>query len=345
MKMHKKEYSMPEIYYPVLDVDLEAIRENAHIMCELCAGHGISVAGVIKFSDGDLSLSKAYADGGCRQIASSRTVHLKEIKEAYPEITTMLIRIPMMSEADQVVQSCDISLNSEESVLRCLNEAARRKGIVHNVILMQDVGDRREGVYGRESLIRLALVVENELESLHLMGIGASFACVSGVLPDRDNLNELAESASEIEELIGRELEIVSGGSSITLTMIAADTQIPSKINHLRIGGAIANPIGIRKNRGVIIDGMREDAFRLTAEIIEAGEKPSPPGGRRKNWSGNIIEIEDRGVRRRAIAAIGSQDIGDCRQLIPLDPGVFVIAGSSDHTVLDVTESCRDWRP
>lgn len=334
-----------EIRYPVLDVDLEVIRDNAHTMCGFCARHGIDVAGVIKFSDGDIDVAKAYADGGCVQIASSRAVHLERIKNAYPEITTMLIRIPMMSEVDRVVRYCDISLNSEESVLRGLDEAARSCGRVHSVVLMQDAGDRREGVYDRDELIRMAVLVENELRHLHLAGIGASFACVSGVLPNRDNLGELAESAEQIEKAIGRELEIVSGGSSITLTLLASGTKIPSKINHLRIGGAIANPVTIRNNRGVIIDGMREDAFSLTAEIVEVKQKPSPPGGKRRNWSGNILEYEDLGVRKRAIAALGSQDIGDCMQLIPRDPGVSVIAGSSDHTVLDVEESGREWKP
>ena len=331
--------------YPVLDVDLAVIKENAQVICTLCAARGITVAGVVKFSDGDFAITRAYADGGCEQIASSRTIHLERIKEADPEITTMLIRIPMLSEADRVVQCCDISLNSEESVLRRLNEAAREHDKVHSVVLMQDVGDRREGVYGRERLIQFALLVEKELKNLYLMGIGASFACVSGVLPDWDNLSDLAESAAQIEKLIGRKLEVVSGGSSISLTMVATGAPIPSGINHLRIGGAIANPIGMRVNRGVVIDGMREDAFKLTAEIVEVGEKPSPPGGSRKNWSGNIIEFEDKGVRKRAIAAVGSQDIGDCSQLIPRDPGVEVIAGSSDHTVLDVTESEREWKP
>ena len=41
--------------YPVLKVDLDAIRTNARVVCELCAGKGIEVAGVIKFSDGDLA--------------------------------------------------------------------------------------------------------------------------------------------------------------------------------------------------------------------------------------------------------------------------------------------------
>lgn len=336
---------MSEMKYPILDVDLAAVEENARTMCKLCAGRGLDVAGVIKFSDGDLKIAKAYADGGCKQIASSRTIHLKEIKTAYPDITTMLIRIPMMSEVEEVVQWCDISLNSEEHVLRALDTAAGAQGVVHSVVLMQDVGDRREGVYGREAFVSLAMMVEQEMEHLHLMGVGSSFACVSGVLPDWDNLSDLAESAEQIEAAIGRKLEIVSGGSSISLTLVASDAPIPEKINHLRIGGAIANSMGIRKNRGVLIDGMREDAFTLTAEIVEVGKKPSPPGGARKNWSGQTIEFEDRGVRTRAIAAIGSQDIGDCKQLVPNDPGVEVLAGSSDHTILDVTDSGRQWKP
>ena len=128
---------------------------------------------------------------------------------------------------------------------------------------------------------------------------------MSGVLPDWDNLSEFASGAEYIESLIGRRLEIVSGGSSITLTLIAAGKPIPEKINHLRIGGAIANPMGIRRNRGVEIEGMR----------------------------------------RRAIVALGSQDIGDPKQLVPLDSGVEVVGGSSDHTVLDVTDSEKNFRP
>ena len=146
--------------YPVLDIDLDVIRENARTICTLCAGRGISVAGVVKFSDGDPDIARAYADGGCSQIASSRTSHLERIKREYPDIATMLIRIPMLSETDRVVQCCDISLNSEESVLRRLDEAARKRGVAHGVILMQDVGDRREGIYERKRLVRLAAAVE-----------------------------------------------------------------------------------------------------------------------------------------------------------------------------------------
>lgn len=330
--------------YPVLRVKPDAVKHNARTMCELCGKEGICVAGVVKFSDGDLEIARAYHEGGCSEIASSRTVHLERIKKALPEAVTMLIRIPMISEADETIQWCDISLNSEERTLRALNAAAGRLGKKHGVLLMLDVGDRREGVMGAGKLCELALLVERELAHLTLKGIGSSFACVSGVLPDWENLSELAEGARQVEAAIGRKLEMVSGGSSITLTLLANGKPVPKEINHLRIGGAIANPIGIRHHRGVSIPKMREDAFVLTAELVEIADKPSVTQGTGKNWAGQEVVFEDLGIRKRAIIALGSQDIGDAKSLIPLDAGVTVLAGSSDHTVLDITESKRDWQ-
>lgn len=329
--------------YPVLKVNTEAICENARVMSNFCGSKGLDIAGVIKFSDGDLNVAKAYHEGGCKQLASSRTIHLEQIKKNMPDVTTMLIRIPMISECAEVAKWCDISLNSQEKTLRELNKQAGTHNKKHSVLLMLDVGDRREGVVGADRLIEQALLVENELTNLHLIGIGASFACVSGVLPDQDNLDELVKAAEMIEAKIDRKLEIISGGSSITLTMLTAGVPLPDRINHLRIGGSIANPMAIRKNRGVVIPGMREDTFTLTAEVVEVETKPSAAAGSGKNWAGQIIEREDRGIRTRAIIALGSQDIGDCKQLVPVGEGIGVAAGSSDHTVLDVTDTSEMW--
>ena len=58
--------------YPMIEVNLTAIENNARVLCELCGKHGISLAGVIKFSDGSVPVARAYAAGGCRQIAVSR---------------------------------------------------------------------------------------------------------------------------------------------------------------------------------------------------------------------------------------------------------------------------------
>ena len=115
-------------------------------------------------------------------------------------------------------------------------------------------------------------------------------------------------------------------------------------INHLRIGGVIANPMNIRLGRGLTFDGLREDSVRLTAEIVEIHEKASAPKGATKNWAGETITREDKGRRLRAILALGSQDVGDAATLIPELPGVEIVGCSSDHTIVDVTDSGRAWK-
>ena len=85
---------MDSRHFPVLDVNLDAIRTNAQVLCDLCAQNNISVAGVIKFSDGDLQVAKAYWDGGCAQLGVSRAKHLQALKEALPCAETLLTRSP-----------------------------------------------------------------------------------------------------------------------------------------------------------------------------------------------------------------------------------------------------------
>ena len=46
----------------------------------------------------------------------------------------------------------------------------------------------------------------------------------------------------------------------------------------------------------------------------------------------------------RAILALGSQDVSDAGTLIPELPGVEVVGCSSDHTIVDVTDTGREWR-
>ena len=75
--------------YPCITINLDAIKQNAKVVCDICSKHGIMVAGVVKFSDGDINVSKAYADGGCAQLAVSRAVHLKSLKEKGADLNVL----------------------------------------------------------------------------------------------------------------------------------------------------------------------------------------------------------------------------------------------------------------
>lgn len=328
-------------HYPMIEIDKKAIENNARILCGVCGRSGISVAGVIKFSDGRIPIARSYAAGGCAQIGVSRTSHLRALRRALPDKELMLTRAPGNTDAEEAARFADLILLSSAEGLRVLDDAAADVGTRPGVLLMLDLGDLREGVETAEELCALAGMVERELSHLHLRGIGAEFACLNGILPTQENLTELSDAAAAVEREIGRDLEIISGGSSVDLLLLKDGvSRIPPKINHLRLGGSIANPRNIRLNRGVSFPGLREDTMVLRAEIIEIEEKDSRPKGiSTLNWAGSgLTQPASEGRRLRAVLALGSQDIGDAAWLTPMDDGVKILGCSSDHTVVDVTD-------
>ena len=335
---------MQDRHFPVLDINLTAISTNARVFCDLCARNNISVAGVIKFSDGDLQVAKAYRDGGCAQLAVSRAKHLQALKEAFPNTETLLTRSPTRGDMENCARYADLTLIADADVLTVLNAEAEKWNTRPGIILMLDVGDLREGVDNIPELVELAKLCES-LPNLNLRGVGTNLACMNGVLPTYENLSFLVEGAETVEAAIGRTLDIISGGSSINLLLLRDGiNRMPKRINHLRLGGSIANPMNIRTNRGVTFPGLREDTITLTAEIVEIHEKASAPKAcSTKNWAGETVVREDKGRRMRAILALGSQDISNASTLIPMDAGVEIVGCSSDHTIVDVTDSGKTW--
>ena len=53
--------------------------------------------------------------------------------------------------------------------------------------------------------------------------------------------------------------------------------------------------------------------------------------------------FEDRGWRRRAIVAAGRQDLR-IDAMSPRDEKISILGASSDHMILDVTDSSRQWQ-
>ena len=327
-----------------MDINLDAIRNNARVYCELCGSNGMTVAGIVKVSDADLQVAKAYRDGGCAQLGVSRAKHLQKLKEAFPETQTLLTRSPTRSELEMVARYADLSLHSDSDVLKGLQKEAEKWGTQPGVILMIDVGDLREGVDNIDELVELAKLCES-LPNLQLKGICTNHAFLNGVLPNEENLGFFVQAAEAVEEAVGHPLEILSGGSSINLLLLRDGiNRMPARINHLRLGGSIANPMNMRIGRGLTFPGLREDSLRMTAEIVEIHEKASAPKGEStKNWAGQTVVRTDKGRRLRAILAVGSQDLGDASVMIPETEGVEIVGCSSDHTIVDVTVTGRVW--
>ncbi len=323
--------------YPNVEIFTDRIVENANKMKELCNTYGIKLSVVTKLISDCPEITEKLAENGVDCICESRMENVKSYKNIPCE--KWFIRQPMMSEIDDVVKLIDVSLNSEWTTIKALNEAAKKLGKKHKIILMYELGDLREGCDKEElfEIIEKALTLENII----VYGIGVNLCCYGGVIPTEENMAELQFLAEEIEEKFKIKLPVISGGNSGNLKLLLSG-RLPKKINNLRMGESIF--LGNIPCFEEPLENFNRDNFILNAQIVEVRDKPSVPRGTRyTNSFGEETKIVDRGIRKRALIAIGKQDVS-LSGLTPTDKGIIVLDGSSDYIILDVTDGEKDYK-
>ncbi|PKK89248.1 MAG: hypothetical protein CVV64_15170 [Candidatus Wallbacteria bacterium HGW-Wallbacteria-1] len=323
--------------YPRIRIHISRIRENAAAITAMLGKYDIKCYGVTKVMCGMPEVGKALLQGGCCGLADSRVENLEKLRAAGIETSYMLLRLPMISEAQRVVLAADVSLISEVSTAWALGRAAVASGRVHGLVLMVDVGDLREGVWPPEDAAAVALEMD-AIPGVRIEGVGVNLACYGGVLPDDLNMGRFAEVASRVEEALGRELSIISGGNSSGLAF-AAEGRLPACINSFRVGESII--LGRDVADRSPFPGTRQDTVEIQGEILELRVKPSVPIGLRgQDAFGGHSSFEDRGEVFRAIVALGRQDIVP-DTLEPLTEGARILGASSDHLIVDLTDTAH----
>ena len=108
--------------YPKLRINLSHIRENAAVITDLCARHGVRVLGITKVVSGDPVIACAMIEGGIMMTGDSRVENLKAQKEAGLTAERWPVRPPMPPEAAELVRYAHASINSEPSVIREISD-------------------------------------------------------------------------------------------------------------------------------------------------------------------------------------------------------------------------------
>ena len=323
--------------YPKLTMNLSKLKENLAHMKSLCDEHGIDIAGVVKGCNGNIDAAKTFVNSGINQLASSRIAHLKAAEKAGISLPRMLIRIPMKSEVSEVVAYADISLNSEIEVIRCLNEEAISQNKIHQVILMVDLGDLREGFWDKDKLIEAAVEVE-DMSNISLLGIGTNLGCYGAIVTTKEKMLELVEISKRVEKAINRKVKYISGGGTMAIPLLLNGT-MPKEINHLRIGEAILLARDLMDVWPDELGKMNQDVFTLELEVVEIKDKPTYPVGEiMKDGFGLVKEFTDEGIKKRAILAGGKVDYGYPEMLIPVKDKIKIWGASSDHTMIDISK-------
>lgn len=320
--------------YPRITADLNKIKHNVDALTALCAENGVSISAVTKVVCADERIVRVLEESGAAQLADARTENLARLNTRKPKL---LLRAPAPQEAEETVALADISLVSEIETILALGNAARKAGKTHQIILMVDLGDLREGLLflEREAIYRAADAAAAE-EGVELIGVGTNLTCYGAIIPDETNLGELCQIADDLRARTGLPIPIVSGGNSSSLGLLKRGL-VPAGVNHLRLGESIL--LGNDTAACRVMNGLYGDAFTLATRLIEVQRKPSVPIGESgANAFGEHPTFESQGEQIRGICKIGRQDtVAD--GLTPRDGDVKIIGASSDHLIVDLTHA------
>ena len=298
-----------------LTIDLIKITHNARKTIAICQPFGLDVVGVTKGVCGLPDVARAMIAGGIKTLGDARLDNIARMRDAGIHEPMLLLRSPAPSEISRCIDLADISLNSDLGVLNALSKEALGAGKRHRVILMVDLDTGREG-FAPDAMPSVCREVR-AMQGLTLEGLGIYFPYRSEGSFHIAAQQRLVALAGEIEQESGIELSIVSGGSTNVFHSLMLEGKQVTGVNQLRIGTAIL--LGISSSIGPIhIEGFQHDTFVLEAELIEVKKRD----------------------RLFGILSLGQLDT-EPEYLFPTSPGVSVVGSSSDHTMVDLTESPR----
>ncbi len=307
-------------------IDLEKLKHNILHSIELCKRNSIDLAVVVKSICSDEKIMEIVEASPISVIADSRIENFARFKTAKKRF---LIRPTAPNESEELLKYCDISLQSELTAIRSIAEEAEKAGKAHDILLMIDLGDMRDGLFftDREKILETAGFIHAD-KNLRLAGIATNYNCLLGYLADEENMNALTEVHKEIEAagLYDVEDPIISGGASSSIALLDPNSEekIPEEFNQFRFGEAVM--LGRDPADNTFVDGYATDVFTLYTPLIEVQEKPVV------NENGETV------IMRRGILAVGKQDM-QLDHIIPRDSNIRVLGGCSDECVVDLDDA------
>ncbi|MHA1584500.1 MAG: alanine/ornithine racemase family PLP-dependent enzyme [Promethearchaeota archaeon] len=324
---------------PTLEINLQKIQHNAKILKNLLNKQKISLVAVVKVVQGNPVIARSLIQAGIKYLGDSRITNIIKMKKANIDAKFMLIRVPSITEIPLVVKYADYSLNSELKIIKLLSNEAIKQRKIHNIILMLDMGDLREGI--NPSKIEWYVKEILSLKNIKLSGIGMNVKCFQGIIPTDDLMSEFSNYAYTIEKKFGLDLNFVSGGNSANYNWLMT-CKNPGAINNLRMGESLF--LGKETINFKEIPNLFIDAFKLSAEIIEIKERSTFIRGPvisnafgekiQKTQLFNEDNLEKNKTRTQALLNIGREDVA-INGITPIED-IKILGGSSDYLVIDV---------
>lgn len=324
--------------YPRLIINETKFKNNVKVAIDICKKNNIDVLAVTKGFCGNRRMVELYSECGIKYFGDSRLENF----DVYSDIEghKQLLRIPSISEIQDVVKKCDSSLNGDLNVIQKISEYCLNQNLKpHKIVLMVDLGDRREGVLPEETLYIVDQIMD--FKGVELIGLGCNFGCYGARIPSDEAMQIFVDLNHKIEQKYNIKLSHMSGGNSLSLHLVW-ENRMPKEINFLRMGFAMI--FGTEDMYRKTIKGMFRDAFRCQAEVIEVDYKSSLPVGKCGiDAFGHKPYFEDIGDIKRIIVGIGKLDtMFDA--MIPIDKDLKILGGSTDHLIINANDSKHNYK-
>ncbi|MFT6845711.1 MAG: putative amino acid racemase [Flavobacteriales bacterium] len=314
------------------------IKHNIKYLSDYFDKHNIHWSLITKVFSGDKEfLENILTEDVIKKIGSvgdSRITSLKNLKAVNPNMRTIYIKPPAKIYANEIIKYADISLNSSFNTIKALNEAALKAEKKHQIIIMIELGELREGIKRSDIMSFYEKVFE--LSNIEVIGIGSNLGCMYGVEPSYDKLLQLSLYKELISTKFNKELKYISGGTSITLPLIEQKL-VPKEINHFRIGEAAffgLSPLDNQRFKDLSID-----TFEFSANIIELEDKKIVPEGVISDANiGHTAEYDKEDIGNTTLKAIldfGILDV-DKEDIEFVDEELIFVGITSDMLVIDL---------
>ncbi|WP_251518092.1 MULTISPECIES: alanine racemase [unclassified Staphylococcus] len=295
-----------------LKIDLSKIQYNAHILRDMCKRSHIHFTPVVKGVGGDERIIQSLAEIGITHFADAR---IDNIRKSYNgHYTYTMIRTGNQSELKNIVNYTNISIQTELETIQHINQIAKSLNKTHEILLMVDWKDEREGIQTYEVIEYINKIVN--MQHVKMKGLAFNFMCFHSDTPTTEDIQLINEFVTHVESQTALNMQIVSGGNSSVLPEMAKGPL--GKINELRIGETLFR--GVNTTTDTPIPALYQDAITLEAEIVEI--KPR-------------LRHQSHHDYLQAILDIGNLDT-KIPEIQPLHHEVDVLGATSDHVMVDL---------
>jgi predicted amino acid racemase len=295
---------------PSLQIDCNKIAFNAKYLKKFYQTNGIKVVAVLKGVLGNICIAQTLIDQGMTFFGDTNINNMKQLKALSKDVTCMMMRSPALSEIEDVVFYSDMTLISEIEAIYAIDLEAAKQRKIHAIILMIELGDLREGILPSNLIAFVQKIIH--LKHIKIVGLGTNYACFNDYLPSDQSMKKLSELTEKVEETFKIKLDWVSGGNSTIYDWVKVSSD-HYRINQVRIGESLL--CGIDSASHLVIPELKQDAFMLYLEVIEAKQK------------GKKVLLDT--YLNRILLNIGKQDT-DIEGFLPVDK-IEIVNHSSNH--------------